>query len=404
MARPRRDGTALPATRRERLTNLSIGRLKPEARPYLCWDTEPRSFAVSVQPTGSMSYKVIYSWRGVARWYSIGLVANIPLADARKIAYGVLLQVANGIDPAAVRKAGKKGETFAELVDGYRVYAAARNKSAAQTDKKYVVRFLLPEFGSKRAVDITRSDVRDLFKKITITAPIVANSTLTECRTIFNWAIREEFGGIKANPAFGIELNPRNDRERILSPKELPLFWKMFVNAIEPRGAALMLILLTGQRPGEVLHMHRDSIEGGWWTLERKPIPHLNWPGIGKSKTHRVWLGSPPVQEILSTLPATGLLFRSPTGSKPVDDLAAVMSKINLALNIAEPLVTPHDLRRTFGSTVTGMDYSTEQMDRLLNHSVGKKVTKIYDRNVYDEQNKKIWEVVTPRIVELTKQ
>jgi hypothetical protein len=39
-----------------------------------------------MQPSGQMAYKRIYSRHGRARWYSIGKLDAIGLADARKIA------------------------------------------------------------------------------------------------------------------------------------------------------------------------------------------------------------------------------------------------------------------------------------------------------------------------------
>jgi hypothetical protein len=51
-----------------------------------------------------------------------------------------------------------------------------------------------------------------------------------------------------------------------LSDSELPKFWDAFAQ-LGIEGAALKALLLTGQRPGEVVHMRTEHIEDGWWTM-----------------------------------------------------------------------------------------------------------------------------------------
>ena len=64
------------------------------------------------------------------------------------------------------------------------------------------------------------------------------------------------------------------------------------------RSMALKMILLTGQRPGEVAHMRSEHIEDGWWTLPGKPVAELGWPGTKNAETHRVWLAAPAQKDI----------------------------------------------------------------------------------------------------------
>ena len=51
------------------------------------------------------------------------------------------------------------------------------------------------------------------------------------------------------------------------------------------------LILLTGQRPGEVAAMEREHIVEGWWQMPGKP--QGDWPGTKNGRDHRVWLSEP---------------------------------------------------------------------------------------------------------------
>ena len=101
---------------------------------------------------------------------------------------------------------------------------------------------------------------------IRIDAPIVANQTLAAASAIFSWAIQQEI--LTVNPCKLVDRNPTTDRERVLSDDEVRLLWAK----LDP---ALKLILLTGQRPGEVAAMQRDHIVDGWWQMPGKPSGRL---------------------------------------------------------------------------------------------------------------------------------
>ena len=70
-----------------------------------------------------------------------------------------------------------------------------------------------------------------------------------------------------------------------MSDSEIPKFWAAFDDAGLMQGTALKMILLTGQRPGEVTHMRREHIEDGWWTMPGEPVPALGWPGTKNGET-----------------------------------------------------------------------------------------------------------------------
>ena len=93
-----------------------------------------------------------------------------------------------------------------------------------------------------RAADIARSaDVRALMASIH--APIVANQVLASASAIFTWAIKEELAEIKTNPCHGVERNPTQSRDRVLSDNEVPRFWTAFeALGLPGQGAANALI------------------------------------------------------------------------------------------------------------------------------------------------------------------
>lgn len=233
------------APNKRKLTAIFLQKLKPQARAFMVWDSRQRGLALRVEPTGYRAWKVVYRHHGRPRWYHLGAVDAISLADARKLAAKIMLDVITGRDPAAEKRAARGAGTFGELASRYvEEHAKKRNKSWQQAD--YLVRrYLLPAWGRLSAQSIARSDVRAVVGKIA--GPSLANQVLAAASAIFSWAVKQEL--VEINPCRGVERNETRSRERVLADAEVPLFWRAFDDAGLVRSAALKALLLTGQRP-----------------------------------------------------------------------------------------------------------------------------------------------------------
>jgi integrase len=166
--------------------------------------------------------------------------------------------------------------------------------------------------------------------------------------------------------------------------RELPQFWAAFQRA-GIAGKALQLILFFGQRPGEVTQLVGATGKTGSGLA-------MAW----NKDTHRVWLPH-PVQVLLGKLPTTGLLLLSRGGA--LSSLDDVMRSICKELRIAEK-VTPHDLRRTHGSTIAGPGFGGDAMNRIQNHREGG-IADVYDQHKYATGNKRIMEAVAAHLLNL---
>jgi integrase len=380
--------------RKQRLTELTIRKLAAGPVDYLTWDTQQHGLALKVTPTGAKSWKCIYSRQGRPRWLHIGDARSIGLAEARQLAAEAMLDVARGKDPAAERKAERGVGSFADLATRYvELYAKKKNKSWRQADA-LVRANLLPRWGKLQATSITRADVKATMARIK--APVVANQTLAAASAIFTWATKEDL--VAANPCRGVDRNAVKSRERVLSDSELPRFWSAFDDAGLLQSSALKLILLTGQRPGEVSCMRREHIEDGWWTLPGEPVPALGWPGTKNKQTHRVWLPA-AARNIIAELgdETTGFVLASRRGGA-VGKLAAAMQGVCARLGVER--ATPHDLRRTHGTTITALGFGRDVMNRVQNHREGG-IASVYDRHGYAEETKRVMEAVANKIMSL---
>ena len=273
-------------------------------------------------------------------------------------------------------RCGVRG-SFEQVAQRYlKEHASKRNKSWRQADA-LVTKHLLPRWAKLDIGSIRRADVKAAITAIA--APILANQVLAAASAIFSWAMRQEI--IAANPCLGVERNDTTSRERVLSDAEIAAFWPHL-------SAPLKMILLTGQRPGEVAHLHRAHVvDDRWWAMPGAPDPKTSWPGTKNAHSHRVWL-SEPVHELLPDVLAASIR----SGQMQQD-----MRSICTRLGVSEK-VTPHDLRRTFCSQLTALGFGRDAMNRVTNHRDGG-IADVYDRHRYQEENKTIMETVARHIV-----
>jgi integrase len=384
-----------PAHKR-RFTEFFVRKLKPKTAAYVVWDTHQHGLAIRVQPTGAKAWKVIYSRHGRPRWLHLGSANAIGLADARRLAAEAMLAVAKGTDPAAEKKAECGAGTFADLHQRYLDGHAKKHNKSWRQGEALVSRYATPRWGKLQASTITRGDVKAIMGRIE--APIVANQTLAAVSAVFTWAIREEV--LPANPCKLVARNPTRSRERVLADSEVPRFWAAFDDANLIIGAALKMILVTGQRPGEVAHMRREHVKDGWWEMPGEPVPSLGWPGTKNAQAHRVWL-SAPAQALIAQLAeekaGNGFVFAGARGGF-VHGLDTAMRTACSKLGVER--ATPHDLRRTFSTTVTGLGFGRDALNRVTNHREGG-IASVYDRHGYAEENKRVMESVAARIMGL---
>src|SRR5262249_25308743 len=125
------------------------------------------------------------------------------------------------------------------------------------------------------------------------------------------------------------------------------------------------------------------------------------WPGTKNHQTHRVWLPEAArniFAELTAETEADGFVFTTERG-KVVTDLPGVMKSICTDLGCKEK-VTPHDLRRTHGTKITGRGFTRDAMNRIQNHREGG-IADVYDRHEYRDENKNVMEAVASHVMAL---
>jgi integrase len=250
------------------LTSAYVDALKkrpPATGRAEIWDAKTPGLCLRVSATGAASWSFRYRPRegGGYRRVTLGLLDDLTLADARGRASRYRVQVADGADPQGERKirraAASNALTFDALADRYLAEYAKPNKTSWRNDRSYLLR-PREKWGDRDARSLTRRDAIDLLDGIKQAAPVSANRTQSILVTLFNWAVEDEL--LDVNPIAGLRKRAREKpKDRVLSDHELHVLWRALDD--DPSAdiaAALRLMVLTGQRPGEVAGMVRGEL------------------------------------------------------------------------------------------------------------------------------------------------
>ncbi|MEZ4601438.1 MAG: site-specific integrase [Syntrophotaleaceae bacterium] len=302
--------------------------------------------------------------------------------------------------------------TVEKLIDLFIKDHSKRKKRSWEEDERALRKDLKP-WSSWKVKDVTRRDAKALLDAIDGRgAPVQAFNVLTKARKMWNMAIKWEY---TENNPFALLDPPRpyTPRERVLDDAEIKTFW----TALESRqglsmspemSRALRLILVTAQRPGEVIGMHSREIDGRWWTIPAERSKNKN--------AHRVYLTDLALS-LIGTVPDCGFIFPSPKddGQHMAGNALALSLRRNILGGHADKVkgaegrnkkqaahkaenpppanrigiehFRPHDLRR---SAVTGMAklrIPREDRERVVNHSVGR-LEKTYNRYDFDAEKR----------------
>jgi integrase len=383
-----------------RLTDRSIEALRPKVARYEVWDEARRGFGVRVTPRGVKSFVWVYHFDGRPRRLTLGTYPRLSLASA-----GVRLAeakdlLAKGIDPGsravAERDADRRAETVEELVASYLDrYARARKRSASE-DERILRKDVLSRWATRKAKDITRRDIVRLLNEIVDRgAPIQANRTLTILRRMFKFAVGQAI--LETSPCDQVEApSAENERNRALEEDEIRLFWRALETAsMEPNARRILrLMLVTGQRKGEVMGIHEQEID------YEKRVWVLPTSRAKNGREHLIPLSTTALRILSETGPnEAGYLFPSKLTGKPyrgqsLDHATRYLFDPRLISKArkkpsrkaaAPPLAgimerfTPHDLRRTVATRMRELGISRGDVKMVLNH-VETDVTARYDR------------------------
>jgi integrase len=376
-----------------KLTDMLLRNLKPQTQRYLVWGDH--GLGVRVSPKGRKSFVYSYRHEGRARFLTLGEYPRMTLADAHKAHAEAMKNLEQGIDPGAVtvaeRKENREAPTVAALAEEYMEKWAKPRKRSWREDGRILKKDVIPEWGRRKAQEITRRDVIRLLDGIVGRgAGIMANRTLAAIRKMFNFAVSRDI--VTVSPCLAVRSPaPEQQRDRVLTTDEIRALWHALEGAkmmAEGTKLALKLQLVTAQRKAEIVSARWDEIDltDKWWTIP---------PEKAKNKmTHRVPLSPLALELLQAAKNITGnspWIFPSPQTDRHITPEAVDHALRRPSLENIGFTFVPHDLRRTAASLMTGMGISRLVVSKLLNH-VERGVTAVYDRHSYDKEKRQALE------------
>ena len=382
------------------LTDLQLKRLVPRNDRFEVGDG--KGLYIRVSPTGTKTWIFRYLFEGTPRRMTLGKYPSMTLAEAREVHGKALADVERGIDPGAVameaKRARKASPTFSDLLAELWDIELQHKKSGAETTR-LMDKDVTPAWGKRRVQDITRRDVVLLLDSIRARAPITANRVHGALGRAFNFAA--ERGIIVDSPCTRIRKPVEKPRERVLDDDEILAFWRGLesIDIYPATRLALRLILITGQRPGEVAGMAWAEISGDVWTIPPERMKN----GI-EHKVPLVGTALDLLDEARDILGGEKYVFASSRGGGKsaitVRSLARSVTRHHEEMGIKVAFV-PHDLRRTVRTRLAELGVEDVVAEKVLGHQL-QGILKVYNQHAYAQEKRAAllaWERRLCRIV-----
>jgi integrase len=345
-----------------RLTALSIANIQPRARRYAVPDGGCRGLYLNVYPTGRKSWSVRYRFGGIPR--NLTLDGFLPLAQARMAATKALADVAQGGDPAAAKLAAKAAavqrgpDTIALLAEQF-VEQHAKRKTRENSWRATAGIFrniVVPVWGARNVREIRRRDVIELLEAVASDRPVMANRVRAVLSRFFRWLADRDV--IAASPCVGIAAPTRETpRERVLSDAELRRLWLAAEAIGGPAGACIKLLILTGQRRGEIAGLRWSEVDGDLLVLPSERM---------KGRQAHIVPLSAQAAAIIASMPRIGeRVFNAYVGNfdRIKQDFDTRMGDT--------PKWVIHDVRRSVASGMAKIGIAVPVIEKLLAHRSG---------------------------------
>ena len=346
-----------------RLTKRSVDALRAADKDTLVWDRDLAGFGVRVHASGRKVFVVQSRGPGGSKRVSLGRHGKISAEVARKQAAAVIDRIKRG-EGAEPDPSGPF--TVADLAERFlKVYVAVHCKpGTAQTYCGALNNHIVPALGERAIDSVERPDVIALHQRLHAT-PHQANLVVHVFSRMMTLALSWELIPPGTNPCRSVRPYKVSKRERFLTPEEFRRLGRVLAEA-EADGsvwpgiiAAVRLLVLTGCRRSEILHLRWDDVDRTAGVLR-----------LRDSKTGpRMVPMTRAVEAVLAGIPRTKGSDRVIVGQR----FGRGLSKFDSHWKVIRERaglndVRLHDLRHSYASRALALGESLPTIGRLLGH------------------------------------
>lgn len=355
-------------------------------RVYLL-DAKVPGLLLCVTDTGNKSFQVRKRMpNGGGKRVTLGRYPGLTIDQARRMAQATLAKLAEGIDPAAEKRAVHARNV--SLAEAFRAYVERRKnlRPATVKDYEFCMAHGLRDWASKPLHTITRKMVTARHTLLSGRSESLANKTMRFLRALFNFAAGEYLGAdgrpiLTDNPVKALShaktWNREVRRTRHLGPHQL----RAWLEGIEQLplttedGAMyrdyLLLLLFTGLRRSEAANLTWENVD-----LDARTL-FIPGDDAKNHEPHRL-----PLPDVLLDMLAArkrtaagAFVFAVARTGKPPATTLKACNRVAAASGVP---FSPHDLRRTFLTIAESLDIPAYALKRLANHKMKGDVTAGY--------------------------
>jgi integrase len=349
-----------------RLTEAIVAAAEPKEKAYQIRDSDLKGFFIVIEPTGTKSFKIQTDiWENKRKLktlrITLGRSPALSVAEARTQAMAKLSAARQGDFPAARRpKFLGQNSTLEELGKLYAEHLAQKG-AAPRTIKDFTIHFekYLRPHRTMTLGQVKKTVAQEWHADLTRrNGPSIANHVMRSLRAAYNYAIKmDDDDKLNVNPAAAIFYHKERVREAVLMPHELPAWWAACDDLPNPMRAAMhRLGLLSGLRPGTLVQLRRDWVNGQFITVPKE---------VMKSRREFILPLSPIMQSLVDQAikygdvlyPGTPYLFPAANGK-------------HTTVWREKTIQTGHILRKTYRTVVGLCDIPTAQARLLVDHAV----------------------------------
>lgn len=280
------------------LTDSRIRAAKPGSRPRSLSDGN--GLLLKILPSGGRYWRFNYRFNGKQKTLALGVYPDVSLAKARERLYSARDLIADGIDPAARKRA--VGKTF-EIVarEWHARWSAHRHARYAHYVLRRLEEDVFPSIGARVPTEIPTSAFRDVVKRIEARGALeIARRVLQNCGQIMRYAVAHDYAA--RNPVVDVRpadiLRPRKRRHYPrVGAKELP---RLLIEQIRFAERALAVrypeAAQSGMQPSQLLTCRRVQDTGDdLWSVFNRVQENLlvgglsRWAASGRlTRTRRI--------------------------------------------------------------------------------------------------------------------
>ncbi|MGA9110308.1 MAG: tyrosine-type recombinase/integrase [Smithella sp.] len=378
------------------LSEVSARTVKSQEKDFKLFDGG--GLFLLVTRSGGKLWHLKYRFDGKEKKLSFGAYPEISLLDARQKRDEARRQLANGIDPGAVRKAQKQTkiestETFEVISrEWYARFISSWTIGHAETIKNRLERDVFPWIGKRPIAEIKAPEVLKVLQRVESRGTLeTAHRIRTICGQVFRYAVAT--GRAERDPATDLRGALPQPQEKHRAAITEPRKAGELLRAIDGyQGSfvvkcALRFLPLVFTRPGELRHAEWSEIdfENAEWNIP-----------AGKMKMrepHLVPLSKQAIEILMELKELTGASrYCFPSGrsfDRPMSDNALVAALRRMGFEKSE--MTAHGFRamaRTILDEV--LQVRSDFIEHQLAHAVRDPNGRAYNRTAHLAERKKM--------------